>query len=100
MEVFVSKSGWVEIHDPQNNETHLQSFYNLKKVIKGKGFIVIELNSGMVEAYNQHLELLGKQKFSNIQRIKANHTIEITVKDRDPYTFNKYFNPINALKAE
>jgi len=45
MKIFVSQSGWVEIHDPNNKETHLHGFYNLKDVKEGTGFIVVQLKN-------------------------------------------------------
>ena len=57
LKVFVSDSGWVEVHDPNNSETHLQGFYNLKDVKEGTGFIVVQLKSGKVEVYDYHLSL-------------------------------------------
>ncbi len=93
MEVFVSPSGWVEVHNPQDNETRLQSFYNLKNVIKGKGFIVIHLNSGMVEVYDQRLNLLGHKVIKGVEEIRADDNISVTLQDGTILTLAKDLAP-------
>ncbi len=96
MKVFVSQSGWVEIHDPNNKETHLQGFYNLKDVKEGIGFIVVQLKSGKVEVYDYHLNLLAHQVFKDIKEIQANDNIEIISEKGEHRFYDKHLKTISA----
>ena len=99
LKVFVSPTGWVEVHNQLNKETHLQSFYNLKKVIEAEGFLVIELNSGRIEIYDQQLNLLSHHVFENVSNISAEKDICIKFDNGDEQLFDKQFQPLEIKKT-
>ena len=99
LKVFVSPGGWVEVHNQLNKETHLQSFYNLKKVIEAEGFLVIQLNSGRIEIYDQQLNLISHHVFENVSKISAEKDICIKFNNGEEQLFDKQFHPLKIKKA-
>ena len=78
MDLSVSNNGFVEVYDPEENQFYFQCFYNLKNVIKGNGYFVIQLKSGRVEVYDYHLRLVSYKIFDKLRSIKADKFITIT----------------------
>ena len=96
MDVLVSPHGYVEVYDPNENRTHFQCFYNLKRVVKGDGFFVVQLKSGRVDVYDYKLALISYKVFDDIKKLKVNNEIIVTHKDGSREMFNKEFKALSA----
>ena len=75
MDLSVTPNGYVEVYNPEEKVRYFQCFYNLKSVVKGRGFFVILLKSGRIEVYDYKLTLVSYKVIRDIERVSTDRDL-------------------------
>ena len=94
MNLKITNGGWVELYNSHSKELFCECFYNLSKVVQGKGFVAVLLKSGRLEIYNTKLQLVASHHFQGIKSVSVTEMIEIVFLNGIKKTFNRQLEPV------